>query len=94
MTSLHIPVSGNLVFPFVGICGNKPFFNPDPFEVKYLIEAHLAELSNPANKKSKVMSVAGHEIDIPYFDIQGDHIWGATAMIMSEFLEVVSNCFR
>ncbi|HLO58066.1 MAG TPA: CoA pyrophosphatase [Bacteroidales bacterium] len=89
LTSLHIPVSGNLVFPFVGICENKPLFIPDPFEVKYLIEASLDELTNPSNRKSKVMSIAGYEIDIPYFDIQGDHIWGATAMIMSEFLEVV-----
>jgi 8-oxo-dGTP pyrophosphatase MutT (NUDIX family) len=94
LTSLHIPVSGNLVFPFVGICEKKPQFKPDPFEVNYLIEAGLDELTSPANKKSKIMSISGYEIDIPYFDIQGDHIWGATAMIMSEFLEIVSNCFR
>jgi hypothetical protein len=31
----------------------------------------------------------GDEVIVPYFDVQGNHIWGATAMIVSEFSEIV-----
>ena len=89
LTSLHIPVSNIKVFPFVGLYQGHPEFSPDTYEVKYIIEAPLAELLNPLNHKYKIMKIGETEIEIPYFDISGDHIWGATAMIMSEFLEVV-----
>ena len=89
LTKLYIPVSRVNVFPFVGVCRNRPIFTPDPFEVRYLIETGLEELSDPANQKQKIMQIGDHEIEIPFFDIHGDHIWGATAMIMSEFLEIV-----
>lgn len=89
LTKLYIPVSRVNVFPFVGICHSRPKFTPDPYEVKYLIETDLEELSDPANQKQKIMLIGDHEIEIPYFDIRGDHIWGATAMIMSEFMEII-----
>jgi hypothetical protein len=28
-------------------------------------------------------------IELPYYDYLGNHIWGATAMMLSEFLEVL-----
>jgi len=89
LTPLHIPVSDIRVYPFVGICQIRPDFKPDPREVRYIIETSIDELMDPKNKKSKMMAVGDHDIEIPYFDIKADHIWGATAMIMSEFLEIV-----
>jgi len=94
LTSLHIPVSGITVFPFVGFCREKPVLKPDPVEVKYLFETSLDELLNPANQKYKVMHIGDSDIEIPYFDIKGEHIWGATAMIISEFLEIVNRSKR
>ncbi len=88
LTSLYIPVSRIIVYPFVGYCCSKPALNPDPSEVKYIIETNLSKLLDPKNQKSKKMMVGDSEIEIPYFDINGDHIWGATAMIVAEFLEV------
>ncbi len=89
LTSLHIPVSNYLVYPFVGFCANEPEFHPDPVEVSYLIETSITELLKPENRKKKIMTIGDSAIEIPYFDIEGNHIWGATAMIISEFLEVI-----
>jgi len=89
LTCLHIPVSNINVFPFVAVSDKRPNFIPDPTEVQYLIETRLDELFNPLNCKSRIMQVAGKEIEVPYFDVRGNHIWGATAMIVSEFLEIV-----
>lgn len=90
LTSLNIPVSNTQVHPYVGICLKKPFLRPDPLEVKYIIECPIEDLMAPENRKQKIMAIGEQEIEIPYFDILGDHIWGATAMITSEFLEIVS----
>ena len=89
LTPLHIPVSNVHVYPVVGIIESRPDFIPDPDEVQYLIETRLEDLINPSNRKIKLMKIAGQAIEVPYFDIQDNHIWGATAMILSEFLEVV-----
>ncbi|NJK87072.1 MAG: hypothetical protein HC906_14960 [Bacteroidales bacterium] len=37
------------------------------------------------------MNIRGIEIDVPYFDISGHQIWGATAMILNEFIEILNN---
>jgi 8-oxo-dGTP pyrophosphatase MutT (NUDIX family) len=89
LTSLNIPVSNTDVFPFVGVCSDRPVFNHDQSEVQYLIEVGMDELLNPVNQKRKIMKIAGNMVEVPYFDIRDNHIWGATAMILSEFLEVV-----
>jgi 8-oxo-dGTP pyrophosphatase MutT (NUDIX family) len=88
LTCLHIPVSNIHVFPFVAVCNKRPDFIPDPIEVQYLIETRLDELFNPLNHKNMIMQITGSALTVPYFDIQGNPIWGATAMIVSEFLEV------
>jgi 8-oxo-dGTP pyrophosphatase MutT (NUDIX family) len=88
LTPLHIPVSNINVFPYVAVSVERPDFSHDPSEVQYLIETSMDELLNASNRKVKSMHIAGNEVDVPYFDIQGNHIWGATAMILSEFLEI------
>jgi 8-oxo-dGTP pyrophosphatase MutT (NUDIX family) len=88
LTRLHIPVSNINVFPFVAVSNKRPDFIPDPTEVQYLIETSLDDLLNPLNQKTKIMQIAETAIEVPYFDVRENHIWGATAMIVSEFLEV------
>jgi 8-oxo-dGTP pyrophosphatase MutT (NUDIX family) len=88
LTPLHIPVSNVNVHAFVGVTDSRPAFVPDPSEVQYLIEESLDELLNEVNLKTKSMTLFGNEVIVPYFDIRGNHIWGATAMIISEFAEI------
>lgn len=91
LTPLHIPVSNVNVHAFVGISDSRPAFSHDPAEVQYLIEESLDELLSEVNRKTKSMTLFGNEVTVPYFDVQGNHIWGATAMIISEFSEIVKN---
>lgn len=89
LTQLHIPVSNVNVHAFVGVTDSRPVFVHDPAEVQYLIEESLDELLNEVNHKTKSMTLFGNEVIVPYFDIRDNHIWGATAMIISEFAEIV-----
>jgi 8-oxo-dGTP pyrophosphatase MutT (NUDIX family) len=89
LTTLEIPVSNFEVHPFIGCTEKKPVFNPDPAEVEYLIEADLNLLVNPKIKKTRIVNLGEQLIELPYYDYLGNHIWGATAMMLSEFLEVL-----
>lgn len=94
LTPLHIPVSNTDVYPFVATCQRRPAFVHDPSEVQYLIETSIDDLLDPVNSKTEKMVIAGKEVEVPYFDIHNHHIWGATAMILSEFLEIVKKVTR
>ncbi len=91
LSPLFIPISNIEVTPVVGIQFSKPVFTPDPSEVSFIIETCMDELSDPSIIKEKSMEVSGQLITVPYYHYRGLHIWGATAMIISEFLEIYSN---
>lgn len=89
LTQLYIPVSNFMVHPFVGYLPYVPSFVRQQSEVVEVLEIPLSDLKNSANQKKKEIKLSqGIRLkDVPYFDIQEKTIWGATAMMLSEFLE-------
>jgi 8-oxo-dGTP pyrophosphatase MutT (NUDIX family) len=87
LTDLFIPPSNFIVSPFVGIYKTSGVFYPDEIEVAEIIEIPFSFFLNPASVKNTIIKLAnGIEILTPCFDYQGNIIWGATAMIMSELI--------
>jgi 8-oxo-dGTP pyrophosphatase MutT (NUDIX family) len=91
LSRLSIPVSGIDVSPFVGYSPDTPEFHPDPSEVEYLIEVPLSDLLAPDNVRLEHRTILCRVVKVPYFKIGGEKVWGATAMILSEFLDLVRN---
>jgi 8-oxo-dGTP pyrophosphatase MutT (NUDIX family) len=91
LTPLFVPASGFRILPVIGYLAKKPIFIPDPGEVSELIEIGLETLFEPSNTKVEVLNIKGLSLTAPYFDVKGHHIWGATAMILSEFREIYRN---
>ncbi len=89
LTSLHIPVSNTCVYPFVGWMDSTPGFKPDSLEVQYLICPELQAVIDPKNRKQGAFNRGGRSISTPYIDIDGEMIWGATAMMLSEFMALI-----
>ena len=89
LTNLYIPVSNYNVYPTVGFCASKPDFNINKAEVEKMILLPLNEFFKPENFKTGIISVGEQKIETPFYEIKSQIIWGATAMIISEFLEVV-----
>jgi 8-oxo-dGTP pyrophosphatase MutT (NUDIX family) len=89
LSRLHIPVSGIEVMPVVGYYPEEPVFQPDPAEVAYLIEVPVKDLLDPENTRETFRTLMCKLVRVPYYQIGDDHVWGATAMILSEFLELV-----
>jgi len=90
LSDLYIPPSDSLVTPFVGFLDSKPNFVLDPKEVDRIIEAPLSSLKNPQLRLQKQVTLANKIIlDVPYFALNEDSIWGATAMMLNEFLHLI-----
>lgn len=89
LTEMYIPPSNYLVQPFVGFTSRTPAFNAQPEEVEQIIEIPVGQLLDEKNVMEKEISVAGIQFSAPSFDINGTTIWGATAMILNEFKEIL-----
>lgn len=90
LTPLYIPVSNNLVTPFVGWLEHRPDFQPDASEVQYIIETSIETLTDPQNMREEKMYSHGTDIAAPCYLVNEEFVWGATAMILSEYLQLAS----
>ncbi|HXF62841.1 MAG TPA: CoA pyrophosphatase [Caldilineaceae bacterium] len=86
LSPLYVRPSNNLVQPVVGWTPSRPDFRIDPREVALLIEAPLLDFLDPHNKRSEVWQLRDRAAQVPYFAVQGQVIWGATAMMLGELL--------
>ena len=90
LTPLYIPVSNFEVAPFLGWLPGRPQYRPDGSEVQYVIEVSLEELLNPDNCRSERMYRHDRSIEAPFYLAGKEKIWGATAMMLSEILQLAS----
>lgn len=92
LTPLYVPASNFQVFPFIGYLDYMPTFIRQEREVAEVVEVELNQLINPETKKYKTIKFGNeHTIkDVPYFDVNGKTVWGATAMMLSEFVELIN----
>lgn len=90
LTELHIPVSNFLVSPFVGYTDSTPTFQPDVTEVQFVIEIPIGELLDPQIKDREKVYRHNQVINAPFYRVGSEKIWGATAMMLSEFLQLAA----
>jgi 8-oxo-dGTP pyrophosphatase MutT (NUDIX family) len=92
LTNLFIPVSHFQVHPYVGIIDYRPTFQPQWEEVEAVLEVPVPHLFEAERRKTTHLKV-GNGItlkDVPYFDLRDKIVWGATAMMLNELIQVLS----
>lgn len=93
LSPLFIPPSNFLVYPFVGFIPSEPQFTPDPIEVEEIITFPLTRLFEQDVVKHQWMEHSSSlRVKTPYFDIENQVIWGATAIILDEFRQIIRAC--
>jgi 8-oxo-dGTP pyrophosphatase MutT (NUDIX family) len=94
LSLLEVAPSGFFVHPFVAYLGERPVFKPEPAEVAAYFEPSLRELLDPAAAREGSAVVDGKAWPVPYYDLCGQRVWGATAMILAELKALISDAYR
>jgi 8-oxo-dGTP pyrophosphatase MutT (NUDIX family) len=86
LSDIYIPPSHFLVKPYVGWVENMTALTPDPKEVKDILIEPIENLFTVQQLKQKKIFIPKfeRELNVPYFDVQGRPLWGATAMMVFE----------
>ncbi len=90
-------MSGSLIMPIVATVDSRPHLVGSPAEVERVFDASLSELADPAIFHEERWHVPGRDIpDSPdntfavwFFEVEGEMIWGATARMIHELLDIV-----
>jgi 8-oxo-dGTP pyrophosphatase MutT (NUDIX family) len=85
LTLLYIFPSDFEVYPVVAYAPRRPPFKPNPEEVAEVLEMPLSALLDETIKVMEIWNIRGVDRDVPFYRFNGHTIWGATAMILSEF---------
>ena len=91
ITPLFVPVTGFMIYPFIGYSINKLDPKPDPVEVETIFSVNIFDLLNKDNRTTEQRNIRGYDVKVPYFKLNDYQVWGATAMILSEFKDLIKS---
>jgi 8-oxo-dGTP pyrophosphatase MutT (NUDIX family) len=89
LTPLDIPVSGFRLHPIVGVSERRPQLTPAVREVARILEPAIDSLMAPDCVVHARRARDGVAMTVPGFHLEGVEIWGATAMVLAEFLSLL-----
>jgi 8-oxo-dGTP pyrophosphatase MutT (NUDIX family) len=89
LTPLDIPVSGFRLHPIVAAADEPPSLIASDAEVARILEIPLDELLDPSHLHTVDRVRSGQALSIPMLRVGNEEIWGATAMVLAEFLTLL-----
>ncbi len=88
LSPLYIPPSNFCMQPFVARLPERPVYRPHDREVEAVLEVPLGALVADGCARRTVWQIRGEEVEIPHYRVGPHRIWGATAMVLAELLEI------
>jgi 8-oxo-dGTP pyrophosphatase MutT (NUDIX family) len=82
-------ITGYAVTPVIGVVCADIELHLDRTEVEYAFEVPLPFLMNPDNQKMVECDVEGRAVAMAEYHYDGQRIWGATAFIIQEFINII-----
>lgn len=90
LSDFFVIPSNFIVTPVVAVASAVPLLQPDPREVTRILTGKLWEISRQDAIRHKEIMVGGTwQMMAPHFEIEGEVVWGATAMMLNELCHVV-----
>ena len=88
----YVRPSNFVIYPFIAYSLQRPDFHPDATEVQRIIEIDIfKEISFETLVYKTITFKNNMQLNAPGFEIGGEFMWGATAMIFSELIHVLKN---
>ncbi len=94
LSSLYIERSNHLVQPYVGVVRDLNPLVPHQREVKKIIHTSIPKLLFDTPIQHFNLERNEFTFEMPYYDMDGEILWGATAMMTSELLEISTPFFK
>lgn len=91
LSSFYIPISGFEIFPFIGYTNSEPKTYIHDKEVSRIFSTSITHFMSDTVQKTKKDSLRGFPVTIPYFDLEGEMVWGATSILLSEFKAILKD---
>ncbi len=89
LTPLYIPPSNYCIYPVLAISESRPDFRPFRLEVAEVLEIPLDHLMDFHTVQREMRIIRGIEVEVPFYAFGEHKIWGATAMVLAELVEVL-----
>lgn len=85
ISQFYIPPTHYDVYPTVARYDSIPKFNPNPDEVAEIFSFAVEDILHQKFKQVEQRTIQGYTVEVPYYDMKGHKVWGATAIMLSEF---------
>jgi 8-oxo-dGTP pyrophosphatase MutT (NUDIX family) len=86
LSDFFVIPSNFVVAPVVAFLDQPPAFKADPFEVAGILYGEINKLiSDQAVLQKEIVAAGIYRMMAPHFEIGGEIVWGATAMMLNEF---------
>lgn len=79
-----------VITPWVGVVREPVVWRPDGEEIEKVIEVPFAALVDPATVRVERWERGGVVREMYFYDYGGETIWGATARIVKDYLDLVT----
>lgn len=89
LTPIFVPHSYNFIHTWIGWTPERQPLKLQQDEVEEAFYVPVRHLLDISNLKSEIWNLRGMQMEVPYWDVHKVPLWGATAMILSEFVELV-----
>ena len=81
-----------IITPVVGIVTERVEFVPDGREIERVIEVPLDTLADPSIFHAETWTRGGEDHEVYFYQVSGDDVvWGATARIVKQFLDLIAD---
>jgi len=92
LSRFYVRPSNFVIYPYIAYSSQRPDFHSDKTEVQRIIEIDVFRQISFEKLVHKTITFKNNfQLNAPGFEVGGEFMWGATAMIFSELIHVLKN---
>ncbi len=90
LSEIFVPPSNSVIYPYIAIIYGKPAVEVNLSEVEEVFYVPVEFLLDEKNVTREIWDISGWQVEVPFWNVgKSSHLWGATAIILSEFIELI-----